>query len=385
MLKNKYSLEFKIMVVKYYLNHHTVRETLNEFGIAESVLFEWRKQYLLNRFRNEPKNSNLGTHHLQRKISKIEKILEVQKLLESVPKTTNTEKVKAVDSLLGKYSIKVLCEAVKLPTGTYYNRKRREGKPTQYERNDEKLKPLIKEIFEKSEYRLGKKPIKYMLKEMGIEAGEKRIARLMKEMSLVVQKPSKADFFKKSSSENKFKNKLNNGYSQMYPNQVWVSDITYVRVGNDNKFVCVVIDLFSRKVISFSLSSRIDTMLTIEAFTKAMKERNVPSSLLFHSDQGIQYTCTAFRECLLEYGVNQSFATPGTPTENAVCESFFARMKYEALYRKAYQSLEELTEEVHKYIDYYNNRRPHRFLQFKTPSQIEKEYYSNKNQHTSSF
>ena len=63
------------MVVKYYLNHHTVRETLNEFGIPESISFEWRKQYLLNRFRDEPKNSNLGIHHLQRKISKIEKIL----------------------------------------------------------------------------------------------------------------------------------------------------------------------------------------------------------------------------------------------------------------------------------------------------------------------
>jgi transposase InsO family protein len=90
----------------------------------------------------------------------------------------------------------------------------------------------------------------------------------------------------------------------------------------------------------------------------------------------IQYTCHAFREFLKECSVTQSFATPGTPTENAVCEAFFSRMKYEALYRQTYSSIEEIDEEVSKYIDYYNNRRPHRRLNFKSPSEIEAAYYA---------
>ena len=77
-----------------------------------------------------------------------------------------------------------------------------------------------------------------------------------------------------------------------------------------------------------------------------------------------------------ECSVTQSFATPGTPTENAVCEAFFSRMKYEALYRQTYSSIEEIDEEVSKYIDYYNNRRPHRRLNFKSPSEIEAAYYA---------
>ena len=84
----------------------------------------------------------------------------------------------------------------------------------------------------------------------------------------------------------------------------------------------------------------------------------------------------AFREFLKECSVTQSFATPGTPTENAVCEAFFSRLKYEALYRQTYSSVEEIDEEVRKHIDYYNNRRPHRRLNFKSPSDIEAAYYA---------
>lgn len=128
-------------------------------------------------------------------------------------------------------------------------------------------------------------------------------------------------------------------------------------------------------LISYAVSDRIDTMLTIETFSKAFQWRGEPKSLMFHSDQGVQYTCHAFREFLKECSVTQSFATPGTPTENAVCEAFFSRMKYEALYRQTYSSIKEIDEEVKKYIDYYNNRRPHRRLNFKSPDDVEAAYY----------
>lgn len=169
--------------------------------------------------------------------------MEVQKLALCTPASSTEDKVKAIDSLKDKYSVHVWAEAFGIPRGTYYNRKKAEQSKTVYERNDERVKPIIKEIFTKSEYQLGKKPIKYL---------------------------------------------------------------TY----------------------------------------------------------------------LSEIHVLQSFSAPGSPTQNPVCESFFARMKYEALYRKEYTDLAELESEVEKYIDYYNNQRLHRGLNFKTPSQIEEIFYS---------
>ena len=102
---------------------------------------------------------------MQRKLNRMKAILEVQNILKCSPTASNEEKTRAVDSLKGRYSVRILCDAINLPTGTYYNRKNRESYATYFERNDELLKPLIKEIFDSSEYRLDKRPIKHMLEE----------------------------------------------------------------------------------------------------------------------------------------------------------------------------------------------------------------------------
>ena len=160
------------------------------------------------------------------------------------------------------------------------------------------------------------------------------------------------------------------------PNTVWASDITYVRVGDEPHFVCAVIDLYSHKVLATAVSKTIDTMLSLKAFALAYQSRHTTDKLIFHTDQGVQYTALAFRTYLSELHVLQSFSALGSPTQNPVCESFFARMKYEALYRQEYSNIDELESEVEKFIDYYNNRRPHRSLNFKTSSQIEDIFYS---------
>lgn len=375
MSNQKYATEFKKQVVEFYLDHHTVKETVSEFNIPESTLFVWKHQYQTHMFEKPCSTKSSSLKHMQRRLDRMKAILEAQSILNCSPNASHAEKVKAVDSLKGRYSVRILCDALNLPTGSYYNRKRRETYTTCYERNDEMVKPLIKEIFESSEYRFGKRPIKRILEERGYRVAEERVARLMKEMSLAVQAPMALSHHKKPILRPYYQNRLHNEYDQIAPNAVWVSDITYIRAGQENKFVCVIIDLFSRMVISYAVSDRIDTMLTIETFSKAFQWRGEPKSLMFHSDQGVQYTCNAFRELLKECSVTQSFATPGTPTENAVCEAFFSRMKYEALYRQTYSSIKEIDEEVKKYIDYYNNRRPHRRLDFKSPADVEAAYY----------
>ena len=192
-----------------------------------------------------------------------------------------TEKVAEIKRLEGKYSIHVLCEALQIPRGTYYNRKKKGDIPNRYELADKELSVMIREIFYHSKERFGRNPIKYKLQEQGFQVSKTRISRLMKEMGLEVKSAPYTMEHKKSLSRNKFRNLIRGEFSPEAPNLVWASDITYVKVKDQYMFVCVVIDLFSRKVLSYGISSTIDTVLTMNTFDEAFEERGQPQILSF--------------------------------------------------------------------------------------------------------
>lgn len=171
-------------------------------------------------------------------------------------------------------------------------------------------------------------------------------------------------------------NLLQQRFSQDAPNLVWVSDITYLKAGGKWYYLCVVIDLFSRKVISWHLSGKADVNLVMTAFQKAYKIRNSPHGLMFHSDRGTQYTAFAFRQLLDSMDVVQSFSKKGYPFDNAVCECFFKYLKKEETNRRTYHTLDELHLSVFEYIEgYYNSRRPHGSLGYLTPNETESAYW----------
>ena len=173
-----------------------------------------------------------------------------------------------------------------------------------------------------------------------------------------------------------FKNHLQQQFIQNAPNLVWVSDITYLRAGNKWYYLCVIIDLFSRKVVAWHLSNRADVALVIAAFRKAYETRNAPYGLLFHSDRGTQYTAFAFRQLLDSLNVVQSFSKKGYPFDNAVCECFFKYLKKEETNRRIYHTFQELQLSVFEYIEgYYNSRRPHGSLGYMTPNEAESVYW----------
>jgi transposase InsO family protein len=129
-------------------------------------------------------------------------------------------------------------------------------------------------------------------------------------------------------------------------------------------------------VIAFNISAEIDASIVLKTFKKAYKSRNKPKELLFHSDQGCQYTAYDFKKYLRTSGVKQSFSTLGSPYDNAVAESFFASMKKEEIYRHIYETKEELIDSVKEYIEFFNYERPHQKLGYRTPSQFESDYLS---------
>lgn len=171
-------------------------------------------------------------------------------------------------------------------------------------------------------------------------------------------------------------NRLQQQFRQKAPNLVWVSDITYIKAGGKWYYLCIVMDLFSRNVISWHISAKPDSELVMGTFKKAYEKRNAPYGLMFHSDRGTQYTAFSFRQLLDSLNVVQSFSKKGYPFDNACCECFFKYLKKEETNRRTYHSLQELQLSVFEYIEgYYNSRRPHGTLGMLTPNEAEALYW----------
>ena len=285
-----------------------------------------------------------------------------------------TERLSCIEKLSDRYSVHVLCKTFNVLRSTYYHYTLRRPEKTTYQISDELIRPLVKQIFEESKGRYGTRKLKAELESRGYIVSLKRLRRYMKELNLKC-KQSQLKYF--SSSNRKYmyrRNKLKQQFLQTAPNLVWVSDVTYVRVSRQFYAICVIIDLFSRKVLSYKIAENNTTELVMATFVDAFESRECPEGLLFHSDQGTQYTSYKFRTFLRKLGVKQSYSYPGMPYDNAVAESFFASMKVEELSHHFYDDPEELFREVAEYIEFFNSKRIHQKLGYRTPDKIEEMY-----------
>ena len=177
-------------------------------------------------------------------------------------------------------------------------------------------------------------------------------------------------------AQDQYTNHLQQKFRQKAPNLVWASDFTYIKADGKWYYLCIVMDLFSRKVIAWHISAKPDVDLVMAAFKKAYEKRNAPYGLMFHSDRGSQYTAFTFRQLLDSLNVVQSFSKKGYPFDNACCECFFKYLKREETNRKTYHSLSELQLSVFEYIEgFYNSKRPHTTLGMLTPNEAEAFYW----------
>ena len=170
------------------------------------------------------------------------------------------------------------------------------------------------------------------------------------------------------------KNYLNQEFNTTTPNQVWVSDVTFFKCNNKQYYICAIIDLYARKVVSYKIRKINSTQLVKTTLKVAYEERKPSTSLIFHTDRGANYISKSFNDYLKSLKITHSFSRPHVPYDNSVMESFFASLKREELYRKKYRSEKEFYKAVDDYIKFYNERRPHAKLQYKTPNQKEREY-----------
>lgn len=164
------------------------------------------------------------------------------------------------------------------------------------------------------------------------------------------------------------------------PNQLWVADITYIRLPREFIYLAVVLDAFSRRSIGWALSRHIDTSLTIAALTMALTTRKPLPDLIHHSDRGVQYAATEYTDLLKTHGVSISMSRKGNPYDNAKAESFMKTLKYEEVYLNEYETFEQAKEQITMFLQsVYNSKRLHSSLNYKPPVEFEQDFFNSQN------
>jgi transposase InsO family protein len=157
-------------------------------------------------------------------------------------------------------------------------------------------------------------------------------------------------------------------------NQLWVTDITYIRLRTEFVYLAVVIDRYSRKAIGWCLDRTLAARIAVTALKQAIAERQPPPGVVVHNDQGIQFACTEFQDVLQGHQMVPSMSRPANPYDNAACESFMKTLKQEEIYCNQYQNFEELSAHVQEFLEtYYNRLRLHSALGYRTPEEFEQD------------
>lgn len=241
------------------------------------------------------------------------------------------------------------------------------------QRRDAELTVAIRNVYDKHRGRYGAPRIHHVLEERGLTTSRKRVARLMRTASIRAKTARK---FKATTDSTHGRpvalNYLARNFKALAPNRAWVSDITYLWTKQGWLYLAVIIDLYSRKVVGWTLRDRMTASLVCGALDVAVRRRKPPLGLLFHSDRGSQYASDEFRARLTRYGMVQSMSRKGNCWDNAVSESFFATLKKELVRDAHYATKDQAKLNVFEYIEgYYNRKRGHVAIDYATPEQFE--------------
>ena len=234
----------------------------------------------------------------------------------------------------------------------------------------------LKKVFMDRKGRFGRRRMSAELRKQGLDCSLHRVARSMKRQGLRGRQSRK--FIATTDSKHSHgvsENLLNRVFDVEKPNQVWVTDITYLPSKNGWLYLVVFIDLFGRKVVGWHVSHSLKHQAVLRAFGRAVRSRGPIRGLIIHSDRGIQYCCDGFRDTMHLYGVKQSMSRKGDCWDNAVAESFFATLKKELPRGTIFEDLAEAERYLFEYIEIeYNRHHPHSTFGYMTPDAYEQQY-----------
>lgn len=275
-----------------------------------------------------------------------------------------------IDSMSETMPLQHLCHLAHIPRGSYYRYQQRANAGDQLDA----VCPEVHRVCEQYP-RYGYRRVTHELHRRGQLVNHKRILALMRKERLVCR--PRRRFVRTTNSEHAFRIYPNvaRAMSLSSPNQLWVADITYVRLRQSFVYVAVILDAFSRRVIGWALSEHIDTNLSLSALQMALKERQIVLGLVHHSDQGVQYASDDYVNLLKSMNITISMSRKGNPYDNAKAESFMKTLKAEEVHLNEYETLNDARCHIEYFIDaVYNHKRLHSALGYLPPVEFEDRY-----------
>lgn len=367
--RKRYDSKFKAAVALQAVHAAVSAGTLaKKYSIHENQVFRWKAQLHKHAHacfeRNAPVSQELADANT--KISSLEQTIDaltgqVEFLKHAaVSGASAQDRCKLVDAAHG-LSITQQCELLEIPRSTYYVQA---GISAREQQDFEDLLRIV-EVMEELPFYGYRKISRHLLPEYP-HLTRKRVRRLMHRSGLRAIFP-KHRTTKPRKDHHKYPYLLREKIIR-YPNQVWASDVTYIKLGGGFVYLVIIVDLYSRKILSWRLSNSLDASFCVEALTEALETFGVPA--IMQTDQGAQYTSDAFIEVLKVHQVEISMNGKGRALDNVFVERLFRTLKYENIYLYAYENMNELKQGLKKYVTFYNTKRYHQSLEYRTPEEL---------------
>jgi putative transposase len=263
-----------------------------------------------------------------------------------------------------------MCQIMEISRATYY-RSLAEKQPDEEEMT---VRDAIQRIALLNKRRLGIRRIAKLLRaQEGMIVNRKRVERIMREDNLLAIRRRKFVLTTDSCHDLDVHVNLARRMKVTGINQLWVTDITYIRLRSEFVYLAVVLDRFSRKVIGWSVGPGLTAQLAVDALEMAIAQRRPLPGVVIHSDRGVQYASAQFSRLVREHEMTPSMSRPGNPYDNAFCESFMKTLKQEEIYCNQYKDLADLRGHVEEFVDgYYNKHRLHSGIGYTSPEEFER-------------
>ena len=272
--------------------------------------------------------------------------------------------------LQGSLSIERMCELARVSRASFY-RSLKEQRPAEEETE---VRSAIQQIALEHRRRYGYRRVCAELRRRGMQVNHKRVLRMMRRDNLLALRRRR--FVVTTNSNHKFEVYLNLARRMKLSgmDQLWIADITYIRLQAEFVYLAVILDAFSRKVVGWALDRTLANRLTIAALEQAIAQRRPRPGLVHHSDRGLQYARGEYVAVLEKFGIVASMSRPANPYDNASCESFMKTLKREEIYANRYDNLEQLRTNIEEFIEqYYNQQRLHSALGYRSPEEFERQ------------
>ncbi|TKG79259.1 IS3 family transposase [Salmonella enterica] len=372
----RYPEEFKIEAVKQVVDRgYSVSSVATRLDITTHSLYAWIKKYGPDSSTNkEQSDAQAEIFRLQKELKRVTDERDIFKKSRGVLRKAVRLRYAFIRDNTHCWPVRLLCRVLDVhPSGFYAWLQQPHS---QREQANQMLTGQIKQFWLESGCVYGYRKIHLDLRDTGQQCGVNRVWQLMKRAGIKAQVGYRSPRARKGEDSIVAPDRLQRQFNPDAPDERWVTDITYIRTHEGWLYLAVVVDLFSRKVIGWSMQPRMTKEIVLNALLMALWRRNPQKAVLVHSDQGSQYTSYEWQSFLKSHGLEGSMSRRGNCHDNAVAESFFQLLKRERVKKKIYGTREEARSDIFDYIEmFYNSKRRHGSSDKMPPTEYENRYY----------